>query len=124
MNDIADQALTGEIVDDEAPQKKPRPTGPVRVTLSKPIQNIDQTVTVVTINPPTGRHLMKAGAVMRFSSNDETGENSVEIKPDGMGKLIGACGNLAVRAVESMAAADFMAVSNVLMGFLIPTEIP
>lgn len=122
--DTESQALMGEIVDDETPRKKPRPTGPVSVTLSKPIQNIDQTVSVVTINPPTGRHLMKAGAVMRFSSNEEGGESSVEIKPDGVGKLIGACGNLAVRAVESMAAADFMACSNVIMGFLIPTEIP
>lgn len=95
--------------------------GPVTVTLSKPIDVIGQTVSSVTINPPLGRHLMKAGAVMRFTTRDDTGETSVEINPDGMGKLLGACANLPVRSVEAMAASDFMACSGILMIFLAPT---
>jgi hypothetical protein len=93
---------------------------PVTQTLSKPIEVIDQTVSSVTIMPPTGRHLMKAGPVMRLIYNDETGESAVEINPDKMGKLISVCCNIPMRSVEQMDASDFVACSNAITVFLAP----
>ena len=91
----------------------------ITIALSKPIPNMDlQPIGSVTLVPPTGRHLMKAGPVMRFAG--EGTESFVEINPAGMGKLIGACCSLPNSSVEALAAADFMAISTVLMGFLGP----
>jgi hypothetical protein len=96
-------------------------TGPRVFTLAKPITVIDATVTSVTITPPTGRHLMKAGSVMRFVTRADSDETSVEVNAEGMGKLIAACCNIPLRSVEMMAAGDFMMLSAELMGFLAPT---
>lgn len=122
MSETSEQTLSGDIIEPGEARKQARPTGPVTVKLAKPIQNIDQTVSTVTLNPPTGRHLMKAGAVMRFITRGDSEDISTEVNPEGMGKLIAACGNLTIRAVESMAAADFNACSVALMPFLAPTE--
>lgn len=99
----------------------PRPAGPVRITLTKPITVIDITVETVTITPPTGRHLMKSGSVMRVITKPDSDEISVEIQTEGMGKLIAACCNIPLRSVEQMAAGDFMAISGEIMPFLAPT---
>ncbi|WP_428485952.1 phage tail assembly protein [Rhodopila sp.] len=95
---------------------------PITVTLSTPIQDINlATISTVTITPPTGRHLMKAGSVMRIITQEDSGETGIEINPAGMGKLIGVCANLPIRSVEMLSAADFMAISTAIMGFLAPT---
>jgi hypothetical protein len=118
MNDMT---TTAESPRDGAPYGT---TAPIAIALSKPVEVIDRTVTTVTLTPPTGRHLMKAGSIMRFINNDAGGETALEVNPDGMGRLIAACGNLTLRGVEMMAAADFMACSVALMGFLAPTPAP
>ncbi len=93
-------------------------TGPVVVQLSKPITVIDTVLSSVTIQPPTGRHLMKAGPVMRMIASEDGAETAVEINPAAMGKLIAQCGNITFQSVETMSMRDFMACSNAVMSFL------
>jgi len=102
----------------------PRPTEPLTFTLAKPILVIDTTVSSVTVTPPTGRHLMKSGSVLRIVTKPDSDEISIDIQTEGMGKLIAACCNLPIRSVEQMAAGDFMAVSNAIVPFLAPTAPP
>ena len=92
--------------------------GPVTVTLTTPVRGIDTMVSAITIQPPTGKHLMKAGPVMRMIASDDGGETAIEINPAAMGKLISTCGNLPFLTVETLSMKDFMALSNAVMGFL------
>jgi hypothetical protein len=103
-------------------------TDPVIIALSHPIDVIGESVTSLKINPPTGRHLMKAGPYVRIyhaadidpdnSDAEGPGQSSIEIIPSGMGKLIAACANVPLRAIEDLAGVDFNACSAAVMGFL------
>ena len=95
---------------------------PKTIALSAPIPGMDlQPVSSVTLTPPTGRHLMRAGSIMRMVPSGDGGDPAIEISPAGMGKLIGLCCTLPTSSVEALSAADFMAISNELMGFLAPS---
>jgi hypothetical protein len=93
---------------------------PLTVNLSKPITVIGQTVSQLTLVPPLGFQLMKAGATLRIITATGSDEVSVEINPAAMGKMISACFNIPFRTVEDLPAVDFMACSSKLMPFLVP----
>lgn len=86
-------------------------------TLTTPIEDIGQTITVLTFRPLTGGMLAKAGAFFRTIVM-ETGETAIEMQPDGMLKLIAQSAKITMRAAETLSAADFMAIQGIVMGFL------
>ena len=105
----------------------------VVVRLSKPVQSVSgngdpMEITSVTLRRPIGLDLMRAGTVMRVIAAGDPdpddpfskapGEMAVEVKMDGMGKLIARCARIPLRAVEQMDGADVIECSTVVQGFL------
>lgn len=84
----------------------------VTITLSRPLINIDQTLTSVTLREPTGKDMVATGYPIRFGA-----DGSSEVDAKAMNSLIARIGNLSIRAMESMPAGDWQNCCLVTMSF-------
>ncbi len=84
----------------------------VTVKLTRPVVNIDQTITSVTLRQPTGRDLVACGYPLKF-----TAEGGTEVDAASMHKLIGRIGNISNLAMDNLPAADWQACCLECMGF-------
>ena len=84
----------------------------VTISLSRPIVNIDQTLTSVTIREPTGKDIAAAGYPLRFGADGVT-----EVDAKVMNTLIARLANLTVRAMDTMPAGDWQNCCLVTMSF-------
>ena len=94
----------------------------VTITLAKPVLVVGDLRATLTFGELNGGMLMRAGPYMRIVHQE--GADGVEIKPDGIAKLIAASANIPLRAVESLSAQDFMRAQQVIIDFLGLAEDP
>jgi hypothetical protein len=96
---------------------------PITLPLTKSIQVMADTRSVLTLREPDGGMLARAGSYVRVINLD-SGETAIEPIPAGMIKLIAACAGIPVRSAEMMSGRDIQEAQSIVMGFLAPAPAP
>jgi hypothetical protein len=88
--------------------------------LSNPIPAHGKQITEVCCRAPSGGDIMRVGNPVTFNPFDESPENTIQINPPVMGRMISHLAGIPTSSVERMDPQDFMALSWKLVPFFIP----
>ena len=86
----------------------------VKLTLKKPIEIAEETITELTFEDLTVRTIRELG--MPFSL-DTRGKAQISIDPDTIAKYVHKLAKVPPSTVDKLAPADFLACQAVIMGF-------
>ena len=92
---------------------------PVEVKLSEPIQAHGQTVHVLTLKPPKGRHLRVAGYPFRLGGGANA---AMTVDAAVLARLISELAEIPTSSVDQLEAQDWQACLLAVSTFLAPTD--
>ena len=81
------------------------------ITLKKPIEAHDETVTELSLRPPVGRDITRCG--LPIATTGESGKVDTTV----VASYISTLGNIPPSSVATLDGADFMAALLVVVGF-------
>lgn len=89
-------------------------------TLSSPIPAHGKQIKEVRCRKPSGGDIMRIGNPISFNPFDENPEQTIQINPSVMGRMISHLAEIPTSSVERMAPHDFMSLGWKLAHFFIP----
>jgi hypothetical protein len=93
---------------------------PIEVTLSEPIKAHGETVRVLTLKPPKGRHLRVAGYPFRLGGG---AGGAMQVDAAVMARLISELAEIPTSSVDQLEAEDWQACLVAVSTFLAPTDL-